>query len=845
MTRYADPERCPDCLGPMTFGSSTCPHCGLSLEGPLAGALFQTLSGADDLLARLRERSAAAGSPAAEARPVVGTAVPAVSMPGSPGPAPRRDRHRLSQASVPKILLGLGAVCLLIAALVFLAVSWSAMGVGARTATLVGFTAVAAALSTWAARRDLRAAAESLALVALGLFAFDLFGARDSGWLGDLGTAAFLVVLGSCLAAAGVTAALVARRTPVGALTGAEVVAFLGVGTASGGLTGTDWLSSSASFTVVVVAAAAAAYGAHRERLLLLAGGAGLVSLLAWVSLTLSSLERAFTHPTARELWLELEVWPLLVAAILAAGVTAVRRLPHPARVAGLAAAEVVLAAALLAPFSDESATTATLAGTSLTAGACLVLWFTPVRWAHAPSVSVALGAAWMAAMTVALAGTATERGLDAGSAAWSGTLGTVLPARPTDTFTPESWLLPVTALVMLLAISLLAHGVLQVDRLLDGTDQLILVATVAAGTVVATVALYAVPVWLVVALLLAAAVALATWALRSDRSLALALALGFLVAGFAVSLHTEGLTLAALTVGLVTSLVTHLRWPLLEVSALAGFLGSCALAGTAWTVGALAGADGTWVAATGLLVLGLLVLGAPYVDRTVRVSEPVTLSRLGAEAGALASALGLSLAGLEATDRANGPTWLAVYLTLTGAVVSVMALLRPDRRPAGWLGGALLATASWVRLWDIGVDEPEAYTLPTALALLVVGVLHLRRNPSESTMAALSPGLGLALVPSLIWVVADPVTLRSVLLGAACLGLVLGGARIRWSAPVVYGAVVGAVVVLRHATPIAEAVPRWALIATAGALLIATGITWERRLHEARAVAGYVRSLR
>jgi hypothetical protein len=39
--------------------------------------------------------------------------------------------------------------------------------------------------------------------------------------------------------------------------------------------------------------------------------------------------------------------------------------------------------------------------------------------------------------------------------------------------------------------------------------------------------------------------------------------------------------------------------------------------------------------------------------------------------------------------------------------------------------------------------------------------------------------------------------------------------------------------------------VPRWVLIAVAGAALIAVGATWERRLADARTWAGYVRELR
>jgi hypothetical protein len=232
-------------------------------------------------------------------------------------------------------------------------------------------------------------------------------------------------------------------------------------------------------------------------------------------------------------------------------------------------------------------------------------------------------------------------------------------------------------------------------------------------------------------------------------------------------------------------------------------------------------------------------------VDERVRLSGPSTYARLGTEIGSLAAAGGLGLGGLDTVPAGREGVWLAVYLTLVGAAASAMALLRPDRRGVGWLGGFLLAAASWVRLADLGVDTPEAYTLPAAVALLAVGLFHLRRDPGSSTLAALSPGLALGLVPSLLWVLADPVALRSVLLGLGCLGLVLAGVRLRWSAPILWGAAVGALVVLRHTAPLTEAVPRWILIGTAGALLIAIGVTWERRVRDARAMAGYVRTLR
>ena len=100
--------------------------------------------------------------------------------------------------------------------------------------------------------------------------------------------------------------------------------------------------------------------------------------------------------------------------------------------------------------------------------------------------------------------------------------------------------------------------------------------------------------------------------------------------------------------------------------------------------------------------------------------------------------------------------------------------------------------------------------------------------------------------MPSLLWVLWDPVTFRSVLLGAACLLLLMAGLRLRWTAPVLFAASVGSLLVLRHAAPFVEsAVPRWVLIGAAGAVLIGMGATWEHRLQEARLLAGYVRRLR
>jgi hypothetical protein len=408
-------------------------------------------------------------------------------------------------------------------------------------------------------------------------------------------------------------------------------------------------------------------------------------------------------------------------------------------------------------------------------------------------------------------------------------------------------WLLPVSTFVLLATLAVLAETSRHVDRAVGGLPALqVCVGSVLAASVVAALASYPVALWLVVGVLLLLALALTVWSV-TGRTLAPLLPVAlFLVAALVVSLHAASLTLAALLVTVAVSGAVHLSSRAVSLAGPAGAVTAAALAATTWTVGHLLDASPTWTALAGLLVLGATVLGAPYLPRRWWSAERPDQARTGLEAGTAAVALPLAMAGLAFTSNATYATWTAVYLTAAGVVVTLMALLRSDRRELGWVGGLLLAAASWVRLWDRGIEAPEAYTLPSAVALLAVGVLHLRRNPGASTLSALAPGLSLALVPSLLWVLDEPVGLRTLLLGLACLALVLGGVRLRWTAPILVGGTVGALLVLRLAAPyIGDAVPRWVLLGGAGALLVAMGVTWERRLQEARHLMSYVRALR
>jgi hypothetical protein len=74
---------------------------------------------------------------------------------------------------------------------------------------------------------------------------------------------------------------------------------------------------------------------------------------------------------------------------------------------------------------------------------------------------------------------------------------------------------------------------------------------------------------------------------------------------------------------------------------------------------------------------------------------------------------------------------------------------------------------------------------------------------------------------------------------------VLLAGAYLRWAAPLVIASVTLLTLAVVNIAPYANAVPRWALFAAAGALLLYLGVTWERRLRNARTLIMAVELMR
>ncbi|SFL07061.1 hypothetical protein SAMN04488085_106104 [Geodermatophilus ruber] len=189
----------------------------------------------DRLVATLR---AAAAPPAPPPSPVPGPVAPA---PQPPAPARRLSIEEplpavppspASRVSPQQVLLGLGALLVVAAALAFVAVAWTRLGLVFQAAVMGTVTATACGASAWTARRGLRATEEALAGAGAALLAVDLGAAHALGLWGLDGVPPRLWTAVSCLTVAGAALALgrLTRSTvtwPLAALLAAQPVPLL------------------------------------------------------------------------------------------------------------------------------------------------------------------------------------------------------------------------------------------------------------------------------------------------------------------------------------------------------------------------------------------------------------------------------------------------------------------------------------------------------------------------------------------------------------------------------------------------------------------------------------------
>jgi len=214
---------CPNCSAPLPSAAPSCPACRLPLTGPVATELWQTdqelaalQQRRNSLLGTLRASIPIAAAPSPDSQPAQQPAghpptdpVPVTAVPVFPGEAPpttpsRPPRPDRTSWTGQQLLLGVGALLVVTAAVVFLAVAWSVIGVAGQVAVMGLATAACAAASFGTARRGLRATAETLAVLALALAVVDAAAAHTLNLAGLRAVAAdgYIAAVSAGLAAA-------------------------------------------------------------------------------------------------------------------------------------------------------------------------------------------------------------------------------------------------------------------------------------------------------------------------------------------------------------------------------------------------------------------------------------------------------------------------------------------------------------------------------------------------------------------------------------------------------------------------------------------------------------------
>jgi hypothetical protein len=813
-----------------------CPHCGVPFAGPVADelrALNGRLAAGDPQAALLRARR---DSLLLAARPVRwkwggpgwGRGWDAVREPNErrlpdapypsvgpvpPAPVPARETHAFA---VRTVLLVLGAVLLALSAAAFMALSWDRMGLGGRTAVLGGVTAVTLAVPARLLRNRLAVTAEVVGALGLVLLLLDGY-AVHRVWFPGTDAAGFAAAALAVVAAlaAGYGAALPGLRVPPYAALAFGQVPLALAGAAHGGP-----LEVAAGLLLTGAADLGLRCGAagrlRREAVLTaaaLTGGVGML-LAAEMSVVAGTLPAAARAAAV-----------LLAAALLAA--VAARLLGNPAAgpLGGAAAlAPLVAAVNVLRPAMPGWWPAAGAAGCAavVLGGAGLVALRSAAGSARR---SFALGAlvtatagevlvAWSVLLTPVLSAVAPLRQLAYG---WGGRAIVWPPAGAQPG--PASVVLAVC--VALLVAASLTRGV-------PGAVTELTRPVVAPGLAL-----------LAVSAPFSAAVAPWAW---------LALVVALLLAGGRWSPRAAVLTGAVLTVP-AASWALRDRWE--AVATLALLAAVCAVRSRygVWRPAFLLAAP-VWATLSGLtLVLALngpvyatgfplLVAGGAAVLVGAARDETAPLEGLG-------YGLGLVGLGLTATDARA----LAVGLGLS-AVVSAALALRPARRgPASLASGGLALSAVWTLMIAYRVGTVEAYSLPLAAALLVLGVVRRGSAPDASSWQAYGPALAVGLLPSLFRALPGDGVLRPALLAAAALLVTLAGARHRLLALLVLGGGTLLALGLRTVGPetvrVCAALPGWVPVAAAGAVLLLVGATYEQRLRDAKRVRDVLGRLR
>lgn len=826
--------------------------CGFVYTVPTAAEVWTTLQRVDSLIEQSRypvhahdrgvppvpssplNTPGAAGmhpDPEATSPPLVSDPLSAVgARVGGTQHSPRAARPRVDVGSV---LLGLGALSILVAATIFISVSWDQLGLFGRSMVLLLVTIVATAAALVVTRRRLTGSAEALWAIVIGLVSIDWFAAWEQDLLsiGSSPLASYtalwtVIVTGGCLALNVLTAPVLGRRLWVPQIVAAMLP---WVGLAALWIELSSWPDWSGfwALTVATTIPLAVAVTARRLSEPIVEISAFAATALAAAAMLVEAMARLTEAPTFAGAFLDGGVIPLVVVTALS--VLAGYRFALLAPLGGFVAVASVVFLSVTISYG-ESGTRLAICVLAVTLVA-LVSTLTPSgSWQLGARVATAV----LALVVLAVVATTLVLLLESVSESIGRTevdFWASPPAWVVENFVGPWWVHAIVLGCVASAGWLMQRWKPQFIPPNVYREAATVVVAVGVPAVVAVAGLpYAVLAGVIIVVGSLATVGL--W-----RQSHWAQTVGPAVVVFAVVPSSINELLLFVVAAAVSFFLATVAWKTAHHA-----IGSVTVFGSVVTGLVSANSLVNFLEVdprVNSLVLTVICLSAFGVacwiaDRTwLRVS----LECAGG-AGAVVAIVGFALAQ-------NGATWASLCLALVAVALLGAAADLEDRRWYAMLGAALGVIAWFLMLVGSGFNHVEAYTVPIAALAIAVGVVWMRRQPSMGSIAALGLGLTLALGPSLPQALADPTSLRALLLGLAS-AVVLGfGAAWSWKAPFVSGSVVLVLLVLVNLWPVAMSVHRWVLFAVLGLLLLGVGITWEERVKQGKAVIRFVARMR
>ncbi len=825
---------CPSCLA-MVGDAPECPSCGLQQVGAdaarlrvIVARLHEATVARDELeqeLEQLRyERSALFGmlrgrhdtlSLAATGRPEA----------GRPEVIPRGDWR---PEHIRDALLWLGSLLLIIAAITFAVVAWARLSPYGRAGMLVAATLVAAGL-THSVRGRLRPTAQALAALTIGLTLVDWRALERTSVAHGVGAAAWwavgLAAIGAGVFAVGRKSELtVVRVAPAIVLPAAAVATVLALSP-----TLTQATIGVAFITVALIMAGTVAHRHQPERAVVTTlDSLAVVGQLATMGLAaaavLEPIMTAAPDPARTLLGPALAVLTIALPPAVRVFLGRFRPSPYGDLLTTIVwMAPIAAIAVAAAPGTDGFRLLALIA--CLAGGVALASRIVPTPWQAGARAAGTLGFAAPLLGAIGPITVAWSRSFSWLNDGWTGTLGMHVRGnfRPIRSAAVEH-AGPVVVILLAFAIAAFAQHLMFATSKL-GVERL--AAGVATGLALA-VAMTALDPTIGIALgvHLSVGVACLTAAIawdmrhpRRSRDLFITAAVVMLpaIGWAAVSVSATIIALAVVTltgIGASISMRPAARPPAAGVSCLSLMA----------EVGVIAHGLGARDAAVGFIVLiaaGALLLGARFL-------RPFAFARVDLEvASVIGGATGCALAAGESA-------WRTIALVVAVPLLVGAGRHRDERADSYGIGAVIVAIGATVSLTTRTPEMVELFSIPSALAALVIGGVG-SPDPRRSSWATFGPGLLIGFAPSVAVVIAQGGTLRPVLVLVGAGIAIAVGVRSNLRAPIDVGGLSALVLAIDGIAPVAAELPRWLLIGTIGALALWAGATADRRLDQLR----------